>query len=255
MINDLEGLLGALAVLELRGGDTDAIEAKTFSEYSAQQLGPTLSAFANMPGGGVILLGVSERDGIAVVGVDDVHGLLQRVADQARKGFSAPVRIDALPINVDGKTVGVVNVEGADANEKPVRWLKDKKAYLRQYDGDYQMSPSEEQMLLLRHRRPIADAQAVPGSSSQDLDADLVAHYLASVRKTTPRLVNDSDEAVLTSRASLPTVRVESCRLPASTLWVSTLSVFCLTSPLRLRSKVPMMCGLLIVVISRGRCQ
>ena len=197
MINDLEGLLGALAVLELRGGDTDAIEAKTFSEYSAQQLGPTLSAFANMPGGGVILLGVSERDGIAVVGVDDVHGLLQRVADQARKGFSAPVRIDALPINVDGKTVGVVNVEGADANEKPVRWLKDKKAYLRQYDGDYQMSPSEEQMLLLRHRRPIADAQAVPGSSSQDLDADLVAHYLASVRKTTPRLVNDSDEAVL----------------------------------------------------------
>ena len=52
-------------------------------------------------------------------------------------------------------------------------------------------------MLLLRHRRPIADAQAVPGSSWQDLDADLVAKYLASVRKTTPRLVNDSDEAVL----------------------------------------------------------
>ena len=251
MINDLEGLLGALAVLELRGGDTDAIEAKTFSKYSVQQLGPTLSAFANMPGGGVILLGVSERNGIAVVGVDDVHDSLQRVADQARKGFSAPVRIDALPINVDGKTVGVVNVEGADANEKPVRWLKDKKAYLRQYDGDYQMSPSEEQMLLLRHRRPIADAQAVPGSSWQDLDADLVAHYLASVRKTTPRLVNDS----FTSRASLLTVRVESCRLPASTLWASTLSVFCLTSPLRLRSKVPMMCGPLIVVISRGRCQ
>ena len=127
MINDLEGLLGALAVLELRGGDTDAIEAKAFSEYSAQQLGPTLSAFANMPGGGVILLGVSERDGITVVGVDDVHGLLQRVADQARKGFSAPVRIDALPIDVDGKIVGVVNVEGADANEKPVRWLKDRR--------------------------------------------------------------------------------------------------------------------------------
>ena len=123
MINDLEGLLGALAVVELCGGDTDTIEAKTFSEYSAQQLGPTLSAFANMPGGGVILLGVSERDGIAVVGVDDVHGLLQRVADQAWKGFSAPVRIDVLPIDVDGKTVGVVNVEGADANDKRVRWL------------------------------------------------------------------------------------------------------------------------------------
>ncbi|WP_314805635.1 ATP-binding protein, partial [Actinomyces bouchesdurhonensis] len=141
-------------MLELRGGDTDAIEAKTFSEYSAQQLGPTLSAFANMPGGGVILLGVSERNGIAVVGVDDVHGLLQRVADQARSSFSVPIAIDARTFDLDGKTVGVVNVEGANMNDKPVRWLKDKKAYLRQYDGHYQMSPSEEQMLLLRHRRP-----------------------------------------------------------------------------------------------------
>ena len=41
MINDLEGLLGALAVLELRGGDTTSIEAKTFSEYSPEHLGPT----------------------------------------------------------------------------------------------------------------------------------------------------------------------------------------------------------------------
>ena len=43
MINDLDDLLGALAVLELRGGDTTSIEAKTFSEYSPEQLGPTLS--------------------------------------------------------------------------------------------------------------------------------------------------------------------------------------------------------------------
>ena len=56
MINDFDDLLGALAVLELRGGDTTSIEAKTFSEYSPEQLGPTLSAFANKPGGGVILL-------------------------------------------------------------------------------------------------------------------------------------------------------------------------------------------------------
>ena len=71
MINDLEDLKHALAVLETHGGDTNAIEAKTFSEYSPQQLGPTLSAFANMPDGGVILLGVSERNGIDVVGIDN----------------------------------------------------------------------------------------------------------------------------------------------------------------------------------------
>lgn len=197
MINDLDDLLGALAVLELRGGDTTSIEAKTFSEYSPEQLGPTLSAFANKPGGGTILLGVSERDGISVVGVDDVDDLLKRAANQARNGFRPPIRVDMRAIDLDGKTIGVVNVEGADVNEKPVRWLKDKKAYLRQYDGDYQMSPSEEQMLVLRHHRPNADAQAVPGSSLRDLDPNLVTRYLSSVRETTPRLVNDSDEAVL----------------------------------------------------------
>jgi len=197
MINDLDDLLGALAVLELRGGDTTSIEAKTFSEYSPEQLGPTLSAFANKPGGGTILLGVSERDGISVVGVDDVDDLLKRAANQARNGFRPPIRVDVRAIDLDGKTIGVVNVEGADVNEKPVRWLKDKKAYLRQYDGDYQMSPSEEQMLVLRHHRPNADAQAVPGSSLRDLDPNLVTRYLSSVRETTPRLVNDRDEAVL----------------------------------------------------------
>ena len=197
MINDLDDLLGALAILELRGGDTTSIEAKTFSEYSPEQLGPTLSAFANKPGGGTILLGVSERDGISVVGVDDVDDLLKRAANQARNGFRPPIRVDVRAIDLDGKTIGVVNVEGADVNEKPVRWLKDKKAYLRQYDGDYQMSPSEEQMLVLRHHRPNADAQAVPGSSLRDLDPNLVTRYLSSVRETTPRLVNDSDEAVL----------------------------------------------------------
>lgn len=197
MINGIDDLLGALAVLELRGGDTTSIEAKTFSEYSPEQLGPTLSAFANKPGGGTILLGVSERDGISVVGVDDVDDLLKRTANQARNGFRPPIRVDVRAIDLDGKTIGVVNVEGADVNEKPVRWLKDKKAYLRQYDGDYQMSPSEEQMLVLRHHRPNADAQAVPGSSLRDLDPNLVTRYLSSVRETTPRLVNDSDEAVL----------------------------------------------------------
>lgn len=197
MINGIDDLLGALAVLELRGGDTTSIEAKTFSEYTPEQLGPTLSAFANKPGGGTILLGVSERDGISVVGVDDVDDLLKRTANQARNGFRPPIRVDVRAIDLDGKTIGVVNVEGADVNEKPVRWLKDKKAYLRQYDGDYQMSPSEEQMLVLRHHRPNADAQAVPGSSLRDLDPNLVTRYLSSVRETTPRLVNDSDEAVL----------------------------------------------------------
>ena len=73
MIQTLEDLQLALAQMELHRGDTLSLEAKTFSEYSANALGPTLSAFANLPGGGSILLGVSESDGVSVVGVDDAR--------------------------------------------------------------------------------------------------------------------------------------------------------------------------------------
>ncbi len=61
MIVDEQDLLEALARLELEGGDCLDLEAKTFSEYSRDALGPTLSAFANLPGGGTLLLGVSEN--------------------------------------------------------------------------------------------------------------------------------------------------------------------------------------------------
>ena len=54
MINDLDDLLGALAVLELRGGDTTSIEAKTFSEYSPEQLGPTLIALSRVEDSGSV---------------------------------------------------------------------------------------------------------------------------------------------------------------------------------------------------------
>ena len=79
MIVDRDDLTEALARLELEGGDCLEIEAKTFSEYSRAALGPTLSAFANLPGGGIILLGVSENP-VSVVGVERPRDLKQALA-------------------------------------------------------------------------------------------------------------------------------------------------------------------------------
>ena len=54
MVNHRDDLLGALAILELRGGDTTSIEAKTFSEYSPEQLGPTLIALSRVEDSGSV---------------------------------------------------------------------------------------------------------------------------------------------------------------------------------------------------------
>ena len=156
MIVDRDDLTEALARLELEGGDCLEIEAKTFSEYSHAALGPTLSAFANLPGGGTILLGVSENP-VSVVGVERPRDLKKALVSQARQGFSSEITVDVHDLDLDGRTVVVANVQETPVNSKPCRWKKTGSAYLRQYDGDYRMSLQEEQQLLLRHECPRED--------------------------------------------------------------------------------------------------
>ena len=196
VIVDLNDLTEALARLALEGGDCLEIEAKTFSEYSRSALGPTLSAFANLPGGGTILLGVSE-DPVSVVGVQDPHKLQQALISQARQGFSTEIAVDTHAITVEGKTVIAANVQEAPVNSKPCRWKETGSAYLRQYDGDYRMSQQEEQQLLLRHQRPRQDSVAVPGTSVDNLDNELVQRFLRTVRAGSTALSGQPDAEVL----------------------------------------------------------
>ena len=196
MIVDRDDLTEALARLELEGGDCLEIEAKTFSEYSHAALGPTLSAFANLPGGGTILLGVSENP-VSVVGVERPRDLKKALVSQARQGFSSEITVDVHDLDLDGRTVVVANVQEAPVNSKPCRWKKTGSAYLRQYDGDYRMSLQEEQQLLLRHERPREDSAPVPGTSSGSLDDDLVQSFLRAVRAGTTVFATRPDAEVL----------------------------------------------------------
>ena len=196
VIVDLDDLTEALARLELESGDCLAIEAKTFSEYSRAALGPTLSAFANLPGGGTILLGVGE-DPVSVVGVQQPHELQQALISQARQGFSTEIAVDPRSIAIDGKTVIAANVQEVPINSKPCRWRETGSAYLRQYDGDYRMSQQEQQQLLLRHQRPRQDSVAVPGTSVDNLEGDLVQRFLRAVRTGSTALTGQSDAEVL----------------------------------------------------------
>ncbi|MFW0112003.1 RNA-binding domain-containing protein [Rothia sp. CCM 9416] len=46
------------------------MEVKAVREGLPQNLGQTLSAFANMPDGGTLILGVDEKSGFTAVGAD-----------------------------------------------------------------------------------------------------------------------------------------------------------------------------------------
>lgn len=226
MIKSIDDLLGALAVLELRGGDTTSIEAKTFSEYSSAQMGPTMCAFANMPEGGVVLMGVSEQGGINVVGVDDVNSLLRSAASQARNGFSVSIMIDAHAFDLDGKTVGVVNVAGANTNDKPVRWKEDKK----------HTCASTTVTIKCRRRRSRCFFFAITARTPMRslcpvaLFGTLTQTWSNGISRLSARRPHASSVRVMKrsfiTRASLRTAKVKSCRSPACMRWVSILSAF-----------------------------
>ena len=200
MITTPEELQGALARLTLDQGDSLSIEAKTFSEFSRNSLGPSLCSLANLPGGGVILLGVDERRDNPLVGVDDPHDLAQRVTSLARKAFTPPLTVYTESIRLGSTTVLAANVEEVAVNQKPVTWQG--KAYVRQYDGDYTMSLQEQQQLLRRHERPRDDRVIVPGTDASDLSPAAVSDFAASVRRSTPHL-QDADDAEIILRMNV----------------------------------------------------
>jgi ATP-dependent DNA helicase RecG len=98
MTRDLSSLA---AELRLGGGDTTAIEVKAAAGGLPDSLTPTLSALANLPGGGTVILGLDERAGFRPVPLADPQVLKQGLAAKAR-GFIPPVRLDVDDATVDG---------------------------------------------------------------------------------------------------------------------------------------------------------
>lgn len=188
------------AISELRGrqGDSTDIEVKAAAE-GVPALGPTLCAFANMPEGGTIILGLDEASGFTPVGLTDLAGLEQGIAAQARERVEPAARCEFQPFEVSGKPVLVVAVEGLPLQQRPAR--HGGQAYLRQSDGDYVMSTQEIaqlELLKTQAQRPThPDRKVVPGSSVEDLDADLLSSYLNAARASSRRYADATDEQVL----------------------------------------------------------
>lgn len=90
-----------------------------------------------------------------------------------------------------------LNVHEAHPNDKPVVWKRTKKAYIRSFDGDYTMSKQEEQQLIIRHSRPRADGEPVPGTSVSDLNPTLLHSFLDVVRRELSLFTNASDDEIL----------------------------------------------------------
>lgn len=191
---------GLLADLRAHGKDFEDVEVK-LGAGGVPELGRTLSAFGNMPSGGTIVVGFDENNGFAPVGVQDPGAMEQGIASTARNAVVPPVQVAFEEAVIDGATLVIVSVAGLPSHQRPCRFHG--QAWLRQSDGDYQMSELEVQQTLALRERPRYDTRPVEGATPADLDPTLVANYIAAVRTTSRRLMNEPDDVVLKRRSVL----------------------------------------------------
>lgn len=93
-----------LELLRLRGGDTAAVEVKSAAGGLPSSLTKSLSALSNLPGGGVVILGLDERQGFAPVGLGNVQALKQDL-DGKSTSLTPPAQLDITDELVDGAAV------------------------------------------------------------------------------------------------------------------------------------------------------
>ncbi|MGO1183193.1 MAG: RNA-binding domain-containing protein [Micrococcaceae bacterium] len=201
MIWDAPRLVTVLGELRRHRNDTTLIEVKRAGYGVPQGLPTTLCAFANMPEGGHIILGVDEAAEFAISGVADVGNMEQAIANQARTAVEPPPQVDFTVIPYDGLQVLIAQVHPLPISEKPARYQG--RAYLRQADGDYEMAPSDLQMMEIAKLHRIDeqnyDIEPVTGTSLEDLDSRLTDMFLDQVRRTSSRLRGLTDHEILST--------------------------------------------------------
>jgi len=186
-----------VSLLRSAGSDTAAIEAKSARGGLPANVAAILSAFANRPGGGTLILGLDENHGFAASGVYDVKAAQQAVAAIARSALDPAVGVTAETVDVEGHEVVVVNVAESDPAGKPVKVRATGRAYLRQFDGTYPMSALEEQAFVAARTPPTYDHNPVPGSSLNDLDEFAVAGFIRARRAQSSVFATWADDQIL----------------------------------------------------------
>lgn len=175
---DVEALIEQLRAT---GGDTAAIEVKSGEGGFPQSVLASLSALANLPGGGMLIIGLDETTGFRPVRLPDPQVCMQTLGNKAR-ALQPPAQLDIDLVTVNGLPVVVAEVHECDLAAKPCRIASSGRAYVRSHDGDFMASPQEEQGFLRLRSAPMADHAAVADTGVEDLDRDLVERWRATVR-------------------------------------------------------------------------
>lgn len=196
---DLATLQATLDELRAFGDDTTTIECKRAAKDMPESIGESLSAFANMPDGGVILLGVDEKAGFATTGVSNPADMQKKIANFCRQTVKPSPQLEFSHVTIDGADVVIVEVSPLLPSQRPAMYGG--KPYLRQADGDYVMNANDLRLIkisaLHESERQDFDFKILDGTDTKQLDQALIKQFLSNVRSRSSRRRKIEDDALL----------------------------------------------------------
>lgn len=182
------------------GDDSEAVEVKLAGGgFPTSSLLRTVSAFANKAGG-IILLGLDERDGFLTHGVEDPKGFVRDMDRLCAEKISPPIRASIEEMQFEGASVVVASVPELPHGDKPAYIVDQGMArgsYIRTGDSDRRLPDYEVRLLREKNGQPRHDAESVQGATLDDLENDLLSIYLRRVRSRASRLQQMTDTELL----------------------------------------------------------
>ncbi|MEQ8226300.1 MAG: RNA-binding domain-containing protein, partial [Candidatus Eremiobacterota bacterium] len=197
-----EELLQMISDIHQFQSELDDVEVKLAHGGTPKRLYESLSAFSNQPAGGVILLGLDEKQKFEIIGIHDAHRLQEDISHLATSDMEPPVRPEFTVEEIDGKIVMAVEIFEILHEQKPCFYKNaglQKGSYIRIGNTNRIMNDYEIFGYISTRTQATYDEEPVSDATPEDLDRASLDDYIKKLRKIRPhaRYLNQPFEQIL----------------------------------------------------------
>jgi ATP-dependent DNA helicase RecG len=198
MISEKE-IAEAIRHMRKTHSDFQEYEAKAAVSDVPKNIGETISAFANLHGG-LIILGISEDDNFKPAkgfNADKIYAQMQT----AGEAMTPVIRMEIEKVEFEGHLLVAARVPELNPDQKPC-FISSRGRYqgsfIRTGDGDKKLSTYEISRMMENAQQPRHDLEPVLEATANDLDKKVIAAIIKKNREMSPRIFGQlSDEIIL----------------------------------------------------------
>jgi len=197
-----EELLQMISDIHQFQSELDDVEVKLAHGGTPKRLYESLSAFSNQPTGGVILLGLDEKQKFEIIGIHDAHRLQEDISHLATSDMEPPLRPEFTIEEIDGKIVMAVEILEIPHEQKPCFYKNaglQKGSYIRIGNTNRIMNDYEIFGYISTRTQATYDEEHVSDATPEDLDKESLEDYIKKLKKIRPhaRYLNQPFEQIL----------------------------------------------------------